>query len=147
GAGITGVGQSLTERKGPAGDFFTGVLAVVVATPCTAPFMGSALAFAFAAPTWLALLVFLALGLGLALPFLLVGFVPALASRLPKPGAWMDTFKQALAFPMYLTAAWLVWVLAKQRGADAVGWALIASVTLAAAFWALGHWQIRRKSW
>src|SRR5690606_18079351 len=105
------------------------------------------LAFAFAAPTWLALLVFLALGLGLALPFLLVGFVPALASRLPKPGAWMDTFKQALAFPMYLTAAWLVWVLAKQRGADAVGWALIASVTLAAAFWALGHWQIRRKSW
>ncbi|MCB1564745.1 MAG: protein-disulfide reductase DsbD [Xanthomonadales bacterium] len=147
GAGITGVGQSLTEKKGASGDFFTGVLAVVVATPCTAPFMGSALAFAFTSPTWLALLVFLALGLGLALPFLLVGFVPALASKLPRPGAWMETFKQALAFPMYLTAAWLVWVLAKQRGADAVGWALIASVALALAAWALSHWQTRRRPW
>ncbi|MEZ5484074.1 MAG: protein-disulfide reductase DsbD [Lysobacteraceae bacterium] len=147
GAGISGVGQSLTEKKGATGDFFTGVLAVIVATPCTAPFMGSALAFAFAAPVWLALLVFLALGLGLALPFLLIGFVPALARLLPKPGAWMDTFKQALAFPMYLTAVWLVWVLAKQRGADAVGWALIASVAVAAMFWALGHWQLRRKAW
>ncbi|MCB1559898.1 MAG: protein-disulfide reductase DsbD [Xanthomonadales bacterium] len=147
GAGISGVGQSLTEKNGATGDFFTGVLAVVVATPCTAPFMGSALAFAFTSPTWLALLVFLALGLGLALPFLLVGFVPTLARLLPRPGAWMETFKQALAFPMYLTAVWLVWVLAKQRGADAVGWALIASVALAVVFWALGHWQTRRKAW
>ena len=147
GAGLAGVGQSLTEKKGPAGDFFTGVLAVVVATPCTAPFMGSALAFAFTASPLLAVGAFLALGLGLALPFLLIGFVPALAGMLPRPGAWMETFKQALAFPMYLTAAWLIWVLTKQRGADAGGWIMIASIFLASAAWAWNHWQIRRTGW
>ena len=132
----TGAGHALTTQSGPMGDFFTGVLAVVVATPCTAPFMGAALAWAFAAPSGTAIAVFLALGLGLALPFLLIGFVPALANRLPRPGEWMETFKQALAFPMYLTAAWLAWVLARQRGADAVGWWLLAAVLLAFAIWA-----------
>ncbi len=135
GAGIAGVGQSLTEKSGPAGDFFTGVLAVVVASPCTAPFMGTALAYAFTASTAMAVAVFLALGLGLALPFLLIGFVPALASRLPKPGAWMETLKQLLAFPMYLTAAWLVSVLAAQRGSDAVLYALAGAVALALGLW------------
>jgi thiol:disulfide interchange protein len=137
GVGLAGLGQGLTEKKGPAGDFFTGVLAVVVASPCTAPFMGPALAFAFAAPAAVALLVFFALGLGLALPFLLIGFIPALATRLPRPGAWMVAFKQVMAFPMYLTAVWLVWVLAKQRGADAVGLLLVGGVLLAAAAWGL----------
>jgi thiol:disulfide interchange protein DsbD len=132
----TGAGHALTTQAGPMGDFFTGVLAVVVATPCTAPFMGAALAWAFTAPTGTAIAVFLALGLGLALPFLLIGFIPALAHRLPRPGEWMETFKQALAFPMYLTAAWLAWVLARQRGADAVGWWLLAAVLLALAAWA-----------
>jgi thiol:disulfide interchange protein DsbD len=132
----TGAGHALTTRSGPLGDFFTGVLAVVVATPCTAPFMGAALAWAFTAPPLIALLVFLVLGLGLALPFLLIGFVPALAHRLPRPGAWMETFKQALAFPLYLTAAWLAWVLTRQRGADAIGWWLFAAVLLAFAAWA-----------
>ncbi len=132
----TGVGHGLATRSGPTGDFFTGVLAVVVATPCTAPLMGPALAWAFTAPTGTALLVFLALGLGLALPFLLIGFIPALAHRLPKPGAWMDTFKQLLAFPLYLTAVWLAWVLARQRGADAIGWWLLAATLLAFAAWA-----------
>jgi thiol:disulfide interchange protein DsbD len=112
GAGLAGSGQRLAQKSGPAGDFFTGVLAVVVASPCTAPFMGTALAFAFAASPAAAIGVFLALGLGLALPFLLIGFVPALAARLPRPGAWMETFKQVMAFPMYLTAVWLLWVLA-----------------------------------
>jgi thiol:disulfide interchange protein len=135
GAGLAGIGQALTEKRGASGDFFTGVLAVVVASPCTAPFMGPALAFAFAAPAFVSLLVFFALGLGLALPFLLIGFVPALAARLPRPGAWMVAFKQILAFPMYLTAVWLVWVLAKQRGADAVGLLLAGGVLLAAALW------------
>jgi thiol:disulfide interchange protein DsbD len=82
------------------------------------------------------LLVFAALGLGLAAPFLLIGFVPALASRLPKPGAWMETLKQVLAFPMYLTAVWLLWVLAKQRGADAIAAVLVGTVLLAAGLWA-----------
>ncbi len=135
GASLGNTGAGLAARSGPAGDFFTGVLAVVVASPCTAPFMGSALAYAFAAPMLSALLVFLALGIGLALPFLLVGFVPALARLLPKPGRWMETLKQVLAFPMYLTAAWLVWVLANQRGADAVGLVLVAMVLLAMTLW------------
>jgi len=132
---LAGAGHGLASRSGAAGDFFTGVLAVVVASPCTAPFMGVALAYAFTAPTPLALLVFAVLGLGLALPFLLIGFVPALASRLPRPGAWMDTLKQVLAFPMYLTAVWLLWVLGKQRGIDAVGLALVGLVLLALGLW------------
>lgn len=136
GGGIAGVGQGLTQRSGPAGDFFTGVLAVVVASPCTAPFMGPALAFAFTAPAWLGIALFLALGFGLALPFLLIGFVPAFAQSLPKPGAWMETFKNILAFPMYLTAVWLLWVLGNQRGMDAVALALIGLVVLAAGLWA-----------
>lgn len=135
GASLGNTGAGLASRSGAAGDFFTGVLAVVVASPCTAPFMGSALAYAFAAPALHALLVFIALGLGLALPFLAVGFVPALARRLPRPGRWMETLKQLLAFPMYLTAAWLAWVLANQRGADAVGLLLVAAVFLALALW------------
>lgn len=135
GASLGNTGSALASRSGPAGDFFTGVLAVVVASPCTAPFMGGALAYAFAAPMLSALLVFLALGIGLALPFLLIGFVPALARLLPRPGRWMETLKQVLAFPMYLTAVWLVWVLAKQRGADAVGLVLAAMVLLAMTLW------------
>ncbi len=140
---LAGAGHGLATRGGPAGDFFTGVLAVVVATPCTAPFMGVALAYAFTAPTPLALLVFAVLGLGLALPFLLIGFIPALANRLPKPGAWMETLKQVLAFPMYLTAAWLLWVLGKQRGIDAVGLVLAGLVLLALGLWWLQRLRLR----
>jgi thiol:disulfide interchange protein DsbD len=132
---MAGVGQQLASKSGPAGDFFTGVLAVVVASPCTAPFMGAALGYAFTAPAALALLVFLALGLGLALPFLLIGFVPALASRLPRPGAWMDTLKTWLAFPMYLTAVWLAWVFGKQRGIDALALLLVGLLLLAIGLW------------
>jgi thiol:disulfide interchange protein len=135
GVGLTNAGQGLASRSGAAGDFFTGVLAVVVASPCTAPFMGSALAFAFASSTLMAFLVFVALGLGLALPFLLIGFVPALGRWLPKPGAWMETLKQLLAFPMYLTAAWLIWVLGNQRGVDAIGLVLVGAIALALALW------------
>lgn len=135
GVGLTGAGQGLAARSGPLGDFFTGVLAVVVASPCTIPFMGSALAYAFVSSSLTALLVFLALGLGLALPFLLVGLVPALSSRLPKPGAWMETLKQFLAFPMYLTAVWLLWVLGRQRGTDAVAAVLAGATVMALALW------------
>ncbi|GAB3787397.1 protein-disulfide reductase DsbD family protein [Dyella agri] len=135
GASLGNAGAALANRGGVVGDFFTGVLAVVVASPCTAPFMGSALAYAFAAPAFSALLVFFMLGVGLALPFLAVAFVPALARWLPRPGRWMETLKQVLAFPMYLTAAWLAWVLANQRGADAVGLLLVAMVLLALALW------------
>lgn len=135
GASLGNHGHALAAKSGWAGDFFTGVLAVVVASPCVAPFMGAALAYAFVAPVYFALPVFLALGLGLALPFLLIGLVPVLGRWLPRPGAWMETMKQVLAFPMYLTAAWLVWVLAHQRGADAVGLTLVAAITLAFTLW------------
>ena len=141
GSGLAGMGQSLTEKSGPAGDFFTGVLAVVVASPCTAPFMGSALAFAFTAHWSLAFSVFLALGLGLALPFLLIGFIPALASRIPRPGAWMDTLKHWLAYPMYLTAVWLAWVFGNQKGVNGLALLLIAATALSAALW----WFERQK--
>ena len=134
--GIGQRGSALVQRDGVSGDFFTGVLAVVLATPCTAPFMGAALGYAFTGPTVGGMLVFLMLGLGLALPFLLIGFVPAFARLLPRPGAWMETLKQLLAFPLYATAAWLVWVLAKQRGADATGLWLAAAIALALGAWA-----------
>ncbi|MDE2223871.1 MAG: protein-disulfide reductase DsbD [Xanthomonadaceae bacterium] len=145
GAGLGNVGATLTRRGGAAGHFFTGVLAVVVATPCTAPFMGVALAYAFVAPAPHELLVMLVLGIGLALPLTLIGLVPALARLLPKPGRWMETLKQILAFPMYLSAVWLVWVLAHQRGADAVALVLVAMVLLAAAFWWHGRGRPERK--
>ncbi|MET0935532.1 MAG: thioredoxin family protein, partial [Luteibacter sp.] len=139
GGSLGNIGSGLASRSGPSGDFFTGVLAVVVASPCTAPFMGSAIAFAFAAPVAIAFLIFLALGLGLALPFLLIGFVPAIARILPRPGRWMETLKQALAFPMYLTAVWLLWVLTRQRGADATALVLAGGVLLAMALWWYGR--------
>jgi thiol:disulfide interchange protein len=135
GASLGNTGSSLANRSGPIGDFFTGVLAVVVASPCTAPFMGTALAYALVAPTLNAMAVFIVLGLGLALPFLAIGFIPALSRWLPRPGRWMETLKEILAFPMYLTAAWLAWVLAHQRGADAVGLLMVAAVLLAMTLW------------
>jgi thiol:disulfide interchange protein DsbD len=135
GSRLANVGAGITRRGGVAGHFFTGVLAVIVASPCTAPFMGVALAYAFVAPAAHELAVMLVLGIGLALPLTLIGLVPALARLLPKPGRWMETLKQVLAFPMYLSAVWLVWVLAHQRGADAVALVLVAMVLLAAAAW------------
>ena len=144
---ISGRAGALAQGSGVRADFFTGVLAVVLSTPCTAPFMGAALAYAFVAPTLAAMLVFLTLGLGLALPFLLIAFVPALARLLPKPGAWMETLKQLLAFPMYATAAWLVWVLAQQRGADAAGLWMGAAILLALAAWAWTHARQHARRW
>jgi len=141
-ANLGGLGQSLSSRSGPVGDFSTGVLACVVSSACVGPFMGLALGYAFAAPPAIGMLVFLTMGLGLALPFLLVGFIPSLAKRLPTPGPWMETLKQVLAFPMYLTAIWLLWVLGKQRGVDAVALLLVGATLLA-----LGLWWIERARW
>lgn len=145
GSGLGNLGSGLARHGGTAGHFFTGVLAVIVASPCTAPFMGAALAYAFVASPTHELLVMLALGVGLALPLTLIGLVPALARLLPKPGRWMETLKQILAFPMYLAAVWLVWVLAHQRGADAVALVLVAMVLLAAAAWWHGRGHPGRK--
>jgi thiol:disulfide interchange protein DsbD len=130
-----GVGQSLAEIGGVRGAFATGVLAALVASPCSAPYMGVAIGYALTQPTAIALLVFVALGLGLASPFLLIGFVPQLGDRLPRPGKWMETFKQVLAFPLYLTSVWLIWVLARQTGADGAGLALLGLVLIGFAVW------------
>lgn len=135
GTGIMGVGSELTEKDGYTGSFFTGVLASVVASPCTAPFMGAALGFAFTQPMPVALTVFVALGLGMALPFLLISFIPALANKLPRPGAWMLTFRQFLAFPLYATAVWLLWVLGRQTSVDAMAMIVLGCVFVAAAAW------------
>ncbi|MFP4270129.1 MAG: protein-disulfide reductase DsbD family protein, partial [Alphaproteobacteria bacterium] len=132
--GPAGLGGGLA-RDGAGGAFFTGALAVVVATPCTAPFMATALGFALVQPPPVTLAVFAALGLGLALPFLVVSLVPALARRLPRPGPWMVRLKQGLAFPMYASAAWLVWVLARQAGPDAVLAVLGGATLLAFGLW------------
>ena len=134
-------GEGLASRSGVPGAFFTGVLAVAVAAPCTAPFMAAALGFALTQSALSALAVFTSLGLGFALPFLLLGIWPRLLAFVPKPGAWMLTFKQFLAFPMYAAAAWLVWVLAQQAGPRGVALILAAMIALALAAWL---WSVTR---
>lgn len=121
--------------------FGTGVLATVLATPCTAPFMGVALGFGLTQPAPYALAVFTLLGLGMASPYAVLAAWPTLLARLPRPGEWMVTFKQAVAFPLFATTAWLVWVLAQQAGADAVLRMLIGLTLLAVAAWAIGRWN------
>jgi thiol:disulfide interchange protein/DsbC/DsbD-like thiol-disulfide interchange protein len=130
-------GGSVTSRDDTRGAFFTGVLATVVATPCTAPFMATALGFALGQPPFISLLIFLSLGLGLASPFLLISFVPALHKALPKPGSWMLRFKQFLAFPIYATAAWLLWVLVQQSGPMGLALALAGLCLIAFGAWLL----------
>jgi thiol:disulfide interchange protein len=135
---FAGAGQSLTEKSGSSGAFWTGALAVLVATPCTAPFMAGALGAAFLLPPLLGLLIFACLGVGMALPFLLLGYIPALRSWLPKPGAWMATFKTLLGFPMLLTALWLVWVTGQQTSLDTVLKLLVAALILSLGLWIVG---------
>lgn len=120
GASIMGVGSSLTAGDGYRSAFFTGVLATIVATPCTAPFMGAALGYALVQPAPVALAVFTSLAVGLAAPYVLLTFIPALMRLLPRPGAWMETLKQLLAFPLLATVVWLVWVASLQGGPSAV---------------------------
>jgi thiol:disulfide interchange protein DsbD len=143
GASLQGAGAGLADRGGLAGAFFTGLLAVVVAAPCSAPFMGSAMGWALTQPPAAALTVFLALALGFAAPFVAAAFAPGLLARLPRPGPWMDLFRKALAFPMYAAAAWLAWVLAQQGGADALAQLFAAAVVLGVAAWLAGLAQRR----
>ena len=135
GGSIIGVGSSLTQKSGYSGSFFTGVLATIVATPCTAPFMGAALGFALSQPPFALLAVFISLGFGLALPYLLLSYSPSLQRYLPKPGVWMNRLKQAMAFPMYAAAVWLVWVLVQQAGVNSVVIALGGMVLIGFAAW------------
>lgn len=137
GGRMAGVGQALASRSGITGAFFTGVLAVVVATPCTAPFMAAALGFGLTAPAPTTVAVLLAMGLGLALPYLALSTTPALQRLMPRPGPWMDRLRQFLAFPMYASAVWMIWVLTQQTGTDGVLYALGGMVLIAFAIWLL----------
>ncbi|MDP1752669.1 MAG: protein-disulfide reductase DsbD family protein [Reyranella sp.] len=137
GGRLAGVGQGLAARGGAAGSFFTGVLAVLVATPCTAPFMAAALGFALTQPAPATVAVLLAMGFGLALPFLALSMTPALQRLMPRPGPWMDRLRQFLAFPMYASAVWMIWVLTQQTGSDGVVYALGGMILIAFAVWLL----------
>ncbi len=144
GTSMMNVGQSLTEQDGDAGNFFTGVLAVVVASPCTAPFMGTALGYALTQPIVVTLVVFAALGAGMALPMVILSHSSAAVRALPKPGPWMDTAKNVLAFPLYLTSVWLLWVAGNQAGVNTMALALSGLVLLALAAYLYGDTNLRK---
>jgi thiol:disulfide interchange protein len=137
-ANVLPSGLATLQAKNPQIDaFLSGVLAVAVASPCTAPFMGASLGFALGLPAWQALTVFAALGVGMALPYLAASLIPAVATWLPRPGAWMDVFKKVMAFPMFATVAWLVWVLGQQTGIDGAGALLLLLVGMSMLVWSL----------
>ena len=135
GTSIMSLGQSSEPSDSLSSSFLTGVLATTVASPCTAPFMGPALGFAISQPMYVALLVFAFLGLGMALPFIALTWLPSLSSKLPKPGPWMDTFKQFLAFPLFLTALWLLWVVGRQTSTDVAAVVVLGIILISMAFW------------
>lgn len=132
-------GDHLLHHSGWTGAFFTGVLATIVATPCSAPFMATALGAALVQPAPIAILIFMALGFGLALPFLLIAFVPAIVQHLPRPGIWMEHFKQLLAFPLLATAVWLAWVVVGQAGADILPFVAGGAVLIGFLAWLSHH--------
>src|SRR5262249_42538227 len=142
GAGFAGTGGGLASRSGLTGTFFTGVLATIVATPCTAPFMGAALGLALVAPAAVAIAIFLALCFGLATPYLAATVMPGWRRLLPRPGPWMDLVKQLLAFPLYGTVAWLLWVLIQQVGPGASLAALFGLVLIGFAVWVYGRTRL-----
>jgi thiol:disulfide interchange protein DsbD len=135
GGGLAGLGDGLTQGDSYRASFFTGVLTTLVATPCTAPFMAAAIGAALTQSPIVALLIFAALGVGLSLPYLLMSLAPWMRRALPKPGAWMDTLKQVFAFPMYGSAAWLLWVLAQQTSSIGLGAALAGAILVGLAAW------------
>ncbi len=150
GLSLTSAGDALTRRQGFAGSFFTGVLATVVATPCTAPLMGAAIGFALAQSAGVTFAVFTALAIGLALPYLLLSFQPAWTRILPRPGAWMETLKQLTAVPLFATVIWLTWVYGRLfstggggQGTDAIAKLLLGFLLVAIAGWALSKWPAR----
>jgi thiol:disulfide interchange protein len=146
GLSLTSAGGSLAAQRGYAGSFFTGVLAVVVATPCTAPFMGAAIGYALAQPAGITFAIFTALALGLAAPYVALTMQPAWTRLLPRPGAWMEILRQAISVPIFATVIWLAWVLAQAYGATALALLLASFLLLAIAGWFLGRWPARRWS-
>jgi thiol:disulfide interchange protein DsbD len=144
GGNFMNTGSSLADRGGMLGSFFTGVMAVVVASPCSAPFMGSALGFAASQPPLISLLVFVSLGAGMAAPLLLFSYSGAARALMPKPGPWMESLKQFLAFPLYATAIWLFWVVGRQTGVNTMTAALAGTLLLALGLWLWNYRWWRR---
>src|SRR6056300_571323 len=144
-SGLTNIGSSMQNRNDYSGSFFTGALAVVVASPCTAPFMGAALGYALLQPSFATLPIFLSLGLGFASPYLILAVKPQWISALPKSGPWMETLKQFFAFPMIATALWLMWVFMLQTSGDALIQLLILGLSLGLAIWMIAAFQVRWK--
>jgi thiol:disulfide interchange protein len=140
---LTSAGGSLAAKQGYTGSFFTGVLAVIVATPCTAPFMGAAIGYALAAPAVVTFAVFTALALGLATPYLALTLQPAWTRILPRPGAWMEVLRQAVSVPIFGTVIWLAWVVASAYGATLLAALLASFLLLAIAGWFLGRWPAK----
>ena len=141
GTGLTTLGNSVQSKNDYSGSFFTGVLAVVVASPCTAPFMGAAVGYALLQPSFATLPIFLSLGLGFAGPYVVLALKPEWISSLPKPGAWMETLKQFFAFPMIATALWLMWVFMVQTSGDALIQLLILGLVLGIAIWMIATFK------
>jgi thiol:disulfide interchange protein len=147
---LTSAGDSLARKGGYTGSFFTGVLATVVATPCTAPLMGAAIGFALSQRALVTFTVFTSLAIGLAFPYLALTFVPGWASKLPRPGRWMETLKQLTSVPLFLTVVWLLWVYGHLSGStagdgiDHVARLLVGLLILAIGGWILGRWPARR---
>jgi thiol:disulfide interchange protein DsbD len=141
GLSATGFGSQLQSKSGLMGSFLTGVLATVAATPCAAPFLAPALGAALALPTVQSFAIFTVIGIGLSAPYLLLSAFPSAVKILPRPGAWMETFKQAMAFPLYATVAYLVWVLAGQVQETGLLAALFGFVVIAMGIWAYGRWN------
>jgi thiol:disulfide interchange protein DsbD len=140
GTSLIGIGAAQTRRNDYWASFNTGILAVIVASPCTAPYMGAAIPFALGQTPIMALLVFTFLGLGLALPYLVLVTFPVLLKYLPKPGEWMESFKQFMGFLLVITDVWLLWVLGSLIGNDGLGRMLLALVFIGMGGWILGRW-------
>jgi thiol:disulfide interchange protein DsbD len=141
---LTSAGGSLAQKQGYAGSFFTGVLAVIVATPCTAPFMGAAIGYALSQSAAVTFVVFTALAVGLAIPYVALTMRPAWTRILPRPGAWMEVLKQAVSVLIFGTVIWLAWVLANAYGAGLLAALLVSFLLLAIAGWFLGRWPAKR---
>jgi thiol:disulfide interchange protein/DsbC/DsbD-like thiol-disulfide interchange protein len=146
GESIMGIGSQLSQKQGYLGSFFSGVLATIVATPCTISFMATALAFALSQPAFIAFLVFTTLALGMAFPYIILSFNPSLLKLLPKPGAWMETFKIVMAFPLFATVIWLSWVFSLQVGYNAQAELLFALLIIALGLWIYSRFKIHGRN-
>jgi thiol:disulfide interchange protein len=146
GASAVGVGQNLQSQHGLGGSFFSGLLAVVVATPCSAPFLGPALGYTVTLPAFQALIMFSMIGLGLASPFLVLAIFPKLVSALPRPGAWMESFKQGLSFLLFGTVVFLIWVLTGMVQGQPLLFSMLGLVLIAFGCWVYGRWSLPHKS-